>query len=130
MYLQRKFMFFLFFKWKLILIQSQTTKNELRNIYVTNVVYQFVSKVDFATTYYLLGNRYNVTYKRFLCPVLAVSLDCPFLVALSNSCFNPGVLWVALIIHESILFFRFLFVLHNYCDFDSFLFLVFQFELT
>lgn len=64
-------MFFLFFKWKLILIQSKTKKNELRNIYVTNVVYQFVSKVDFATTYYL-GNRYNVTYKRFLIKLIQI----------------------------------------------------------
>jgi hypothetical protein len=56
----------------LILIQSQTKKYELRNIYVTNVVYQFVSKVDFATTYYLLGNRYNVTYKRFLIKLIQI----------------------------------------------------------
>ena len=56
----------------MILIQSQTKKNELRNTYVTNVVYQFVSKVDFATTYYLLGNRYNVTYKRFLIKLIQI----------------------------------------------------------
>lgn len=39
------------FTWKLILVQSQ----KIRNIYVANEIYQFVSEVNFATTYYVIA---------------------------------------------------------------------------